>query len=164
MTTDIGQRYSPRNALGNNPRALTKVPAESPQWFRGKSLNVFRRELTTRSTDVRMLCMSARKIDGAELFQPVTLHSQTTRLDLAASAITFRKNGIEFRSNEPIPAWTEMTVSLQTPADAKRFNCTGVVVSCSGSRHTGYTVSMVFTNLTRQAQLRLHNLAYSPLA
>jgi len=37
-------------------------------------------------------------------------------------------------------------------------------VACSGSRHTGYNVSMVFINLTRQAQLRLHNLAYSPLA
>jgi len=108
--------------------------------------------------------MSARKIVSTELFQPVTVQSQTTRLDLPASGLTFRKNGIEFRSNEPIPAWTEMTVSLQTPGEAKRFNCTGVIVACTGSRHTGYAVSMVFTNLSRQAQLRLHNLAYSPLA
>jgi len=108
--------------------------------------------------------MSARKIVSTELFQPVTVQSQTTRLDLGANALTFRKNGIEFRTNEPIPAWTEMTVSLQTPGDTKRFNCTGVIVACTGSRHTGYSVSMVFTNLSRQAQLRLHNLAYSPLA
>jgi len=109
--------------------------------------------------------MSARKIDGAELFESfTTLQSEATRLDLPASALTFRKNGIEFRTNAPISAWTEMTVSLQTPGDTKRFNCTGVVVACNGSRHTGYLVSMVFTNLSRQAQLRLHNLAYSPLA
>jgi hypothetical protein len=108
--------------------------------------------------------MSARKIDSADIFQPITLESRATRLDLASSAITFRKNGIEFRATEAIPAWTEMTVSLQTPGEAKRFNCTGVIVACNGSRHAGYVVSMVFTNLSRQAQLRLHNLAYSPLA
>jgi hypothetical protein len=108
--------------------------------------------------------MSARKVDSADFFQPVTVQSEGTRLDLPASALTFRKNGIEFRAQEPIPAWTEMTVSLQTPGEAKRLNCTGVVVACNGSRHTGYAVSMVFTNLSRQAQLRLHNLAYSPLA
>src|SRR3954447_19946391 len=106
--------------------------------------------------------MSARKISGADPFHPITLHADATRLDLPASALTFRKNGIEFRTNEPIPAWTEMTVSLQTPGETKRFNCTGVIVACTGSRHTGYSVSMVFTNLSRQAQLRLHNLAYSP--
>lgn len=108
--------------------------------------------------------MSARKINGSDLFQPVTVHADSTRLDLPAAALTFRKNGIEFRTNDLIPTWTEMTVSLQTPGESRRFNCTGVVVACNGSRHTGYIVSMVFTNLSRQAQLRLHNLAYSPLA
>ena len=108
--------------------------------------------------------MSARKADGTHLFHPITVQSSATRLDLSASALTFRKNGIEFRTGEAIPVWTEMTVSLQTPGDIKRFNCTGVIVACNGSRHTGYLVSMVFTNLSRQAQLRLHNLAYSPLA
>ena len=111
-----------------------------------------------------MLCMSARKADGPHLFHPITVQSPATRLDLSAAALTFRKNGIEFRTAEAIPVWTEMTVSLQTPGDSNRFNCTGVVVACNGSRHSGYVVSMVFTNLSRQAQLRLHNLAYSPLA
>src|SRR4051812_31017374 len=111
-----------------------------------------------------MLRMSARKIDSADFFRPVTVQSEATRLDLPASALTFRKNGIEFRSQEPIPAWTEMTVSLQTPGEAKRLNCTGVVVASNGSRPPGYAVSMVFTNPSRQAQLRLNNLASSPLA
>jgi hypothetical protein len=108
--------------------------------------------------------MSARKADGTQLFHPITVHSPTTRIDLPAGGLTFRKNGIEFRASESIPVWTEMTVSLQTPGETRRLNCTGVVVACNGSRHTGYLVSMVFTDLSRQAQLRLHNLAYSPLA
>ena len=108
--------------------------------------------------------MSARKAESTEILQPITLQSQTVRLDLPTTALVFRRNGMEFRTNDPIPAWTEMTVSLQTPDEARRFNCTGVVVACHGSRHAGYLVSMVFTNLSRQAQLRLHNLAYSPLA
>jgi hypothetical protein len=108
--------------------------------------------------------MSARKANATDLFHPITVQAEAVRLDLAASALTFRKNGIEFRTLNEIPVWTEMTVSLQTPGDSTRFNCTGVVVACNGSRHSGYLVSMVFTNLSRQAQLRLHNLAYSPLA
>ena len=108
--------------------------------------------------------MSARKVQSTEILQPVILQSETLRLDLPTTALVFRRNGMEFRINDPIPIWTEMTVSLQTPDEAKRFNCTGVIVACQGSRHAGYLVSMVFTNLTRQAQLRLHNLAFSPLA
>lgn len=56
-----------------------------------------------------------------------------------------------------------MTVSLRAP-DNGVVNCTGVVVACSGNRHSGYHVSMVFTSLSRQAQARLAALAQSPLA
>jgi hypothetical protein len=35
------------------------------------------------------------------------------------------------------------------------------VVACNGNRHNGYTVSMVFTSLSKQAQARLDLLAYS---
>lgn len=109
--------------------------------------------------------MSARKlVNAVGLFNPVTVQSQTTRLDLAPGAVTIRKNGIEFRTDAPIPAWTEMTVTLETPPDARKLNCTGVVVECNGNRHTGFRVSMIFTNLSRQAQARLSSLAYSTLA
>jgi hypothetical protein len=107
--------------------------------------------------------MSARKVESADILQPIILQSEALRLDLPTTALVFRRNGMEFRINDPIPIWTEMTVSLQTPGEARRFNCTGVVVACQGSRHAGYLVSMVFTNLSRQAQLRLHNLAYTPV-
>jgi hypothetical protein len=39
-----------------------------------------------------------------------------------------------------------------------------VVVACHGNRHTGYVVSMVLMNLSRQAQQRLDTLAFSRVA
>ena len=57
--------------------------------------------------------MSARKVTNPELLQPLTVHAQTTRLDLPARAVRIRRNGIEFRADTPIPVWTEMTVAMQ---------------------------------------------------
>src|ERR1700756_758114 len=105
--------------------------------------------------------MSARKIDGAGEFQPVTVQTRQTRLSLAPGEVRIRKNGVEFRSGSPITTWTEMTVTLQSTRDSGRVHCTGVVVACNGNRHSGYTVSMVFTSLSKQSQARLNLLAYS---
>ncbi len=105
--------------------------------------------------------MSGSKLGNTNVFQPVTVQSQTTRLSLPASAVQFSKNGIEFRTPTPIPAWTEMTVDVQTPLEAKKLRCTGVIVACNGSRHAGYVVSMLFTGVSRQNQERLSSLAYS---
>jgi hypothetical protein len=105
--------------------------------------------------------MSARRI-GTETFQPITVRARTTQLDLPASAVRIRKNGIEFRSDKEIPAWTEMTVAMQAPQDTKKLNFSGVVVACSGNRHFGYTVSMLFTNVSKQVQARLNTLAVQP--
>jgi hypothetical protein len=108
--------------------------------------------------------MSTSKLDTSGVFQPIKIQAQQTRLTLPASAILFRKNGIEFRSENSIPAWTEMTVDLHSGADGKKVHCTGVVVDCNGNRHTGFLVSMVFINLSRQSQEHLAKLAYSQLA
>lgn len=108
--------------------------------------------------------MSTSKLDTSGVFQSLTLESQQTRLSLSADAILFRKNGIEFRSEKPIPTWTEMTVDLQSPRDGKKVHCIGIVVDCHGNRHAGYFVSMVFMNLSRQSQEHLAQLAYSQLA
>ncbi|MDB6067968.1 MAG: hypothetical protein JWR26_4176 [Pedosphaera sp.] len=105
--------------------------------------------------------MSARKFDTSSAFQPVTVQARKTRLSLAPDQVRIRKNGVEFCSNTPIATWTEMTVTLQSTRDTGRVHCNGVVVACIGSRHDGYTVSMVFTNLSRQSQARLNLLAYS---
>jgi len=59
-------------------------------------------------------------------------------------------------SVQPIPLWTEVTLDLRTPVDSGSVRGTGVVVDCTGNRHTGYVVSLVFMNLSRQSQ---HNLS-----
>lgn len=106
--------------------------------------------------------MSARKIENTQLFEPPSLQTQTTRLDLPAHAVRIRKNGIEFRSDYSIAPWTEMTVALETLGDPKKVNFSGVVVACDGNRLSGYQVSMVFTSLSRQAQARLSAMSVAP--
>jgi hypothetical protein len=108
--------------------------------------------------------MSARKADAAESFNQVTVQARQTQLSLAPDSVVIRPNGIEFLSPTPFPTWTEMTLALRTPLDNAKVHCTGVVFACSGNRHTGYQVAMVFTGLSRQAQARLSTLAYSTLA
>jgi hypothetical protein len=105
--------------------------------------------------------MSARKVGNAGLLQPITVRTQATGLSLSAGDISIRKNGIEFRSNNSIPVWTEMTVELQAPGEPKKLQCTGVVVACAGNRHSGFVVSMVFTDLSPQTQARLNSIAFS---
>jgi len=108
--------------------------------------------------------MSARKIDtGDAVRQDITVESRQTRLSLSTDSVVIHRNGIEFRSPTPFNPWTEMTVALQSPRDSSRLQCAGVVVACSGNKHTGYHVSMVFTSLTKQGQARLHALAGSEL-
>src|SRR5688572_8262935 len=104
--------------------------------------------------------MSASKLDTS-VQQQVSPTSPITRLTLPANTVRFRRNGIEFRSDSPLPQWTEMTVDLESPRDGKKLRCNGVVVACTGSRHSGYCLSMIFTGLSRQSQERLNSLAYS---
>lgn len=96
--------------------------------------------------------------------QNLTLQSRETRLNLSPDSVIIHRNGIEFRSTTPFSPWTEMTMTLQSSSDDGRVNCTGVVISCTGNKHAGYHVSMVFTNVSKQAQARLSSLAYFPSA
>jgi len=108
--------------------------------------------------------MSAKRFVGGGSFeQPVTVEARQASLELSADTVVIHKSGIEFRSPTPFNPWTEMTVALQPPGDGGRLNCHGVVIACSGSRHTGYHVSMVFTSLTKQVQTRLNSMARSDL-
>jgi hypothetical protein len=101
--------------------------------------------------------MSASKTKS-DLLQPVIVQSSTTLLSLSPSSFRIRKNGIEFTSEKEVAMWTEMTVDLQLPG-TKSFSCGGVVVACTGNRHLGYNVSLVFTSLSRQAQERLNDFS-----
>ena len=103
--------------------------------------------------------MSARKIDTNTLdFSSVP----TKCLTLSAESVRIRKNGIEFHNEHPLSPWTEMTITLQSPADNGRVNCNGVVIACTGNKHAGYHVSLVFTSLTKQAQS--YSLTLTPRA
>ena len=105
--------------------------------------------------------MSARKLSNPGPVQsPITAVARQARLSLSHEAVFIHKNGIEFRSDAPFALWTEMTLNLECPKEG-RVNCTGVVISCAGNRHTGYLVSMVFTTVSKQSQARLNQLAYS---
>lgn len=105
--------------------------------------------------------MSARKIQSVvSSEQKISLASREKHFTLSPEAVHITKSGIEFTSATPFTLWTEMTVTLETPADGK-VNCTGVVVSCVGDRHRGFHVAVLFTGVSPQSQARLNTLAYS---
>lgn len=109
--------------------------------------------------------MSARKLDNLGQFQQpaLTVAARQTQLSLPQESVLIRRSGIEFRSAKPFSPWTELTVTLQSPGEGGRIHCNGVVVACTGNRHAGYHVSVLFSGLSRQSQERLNQLAYASL-
>jgi hypothetical protein len=103
--------------------------------------------------------MATSRLDQSRAFQPFSIEAETAHFTLPPSAVQIRRNGIEFRSPRGFPMWTEMTVALESSGPERKLKCTGVVVDCSGNRHVGYTVSLLFLNLSRQSQERLTALA-----
>ena len=101
--------------------------------------------------------MSARKISTNEP-QPVSIECRKVHLSFSENSVEIHKSGIEFQSHSPISPWTEMTVTIESKDDG-RIDCSGVVISCAGNKHAGYHISMVFTGMTRQEQLRLGVMA-----
>lgn len=102
--------------------------------------------------------MSARKALSTS-FEEVLLVAQESRLALSSDSVVFHKSGIEFRSARPFEPWTEMTLALDSPHDRARIHCSGVVISCTGNRHMGYHISMIFTGLNRHDQAVLSAMA-----
>ena len=107
--------------------------------------------------------MSARRIEHTGSFEHVTVEARQTRLSLSPDSVIIHKNGIEFRSATPFASWTEMTMTLQSPLEEGRVHCTGVVIACTGNKHAGYHVSMVFTSLSKHAEAQLSAIAHSQL-
>ena len=108
--------------------------------------------------------MSARKVEISGSLHQVTVQARQTRLSLSPDAVIIHKSGIEFRSATPFSPWAEMTLTLQSPREDGKVHCNGVVIACTGNRHTGYHVSMVFTGLSKQAEARLSAMAFSQLS
>jgi hypothetical protein len=103
--------------------------------------------------------MSARKAEPGSITHQVTLDAPQKQLHLSPSSIVLRKSGIEFRSPSSFPSWTEVTLTLCSPFDGGKIRCNGVVISCTGNKHAGYHISMLFTNLSKQAEARLSAMA-----
>ena len=108
--------------------------------------------------------MSARKAELAGPVHQVTVEARQTRLSLSPDSVIIHKNGIEFRSATAFSPWAEMTLTLQSPRDPGKVHCNGVVIACTGNKHTGYHVSMVFTGLSKHAEARLSAMAFSQLS
>lgn len=108
--------------------------------------------------------MSARKIQSLSPEKSsVTVQARHTQLELSPESVAIHKGGIEFQSDKPFPKWVEMTLTLRSAVDGGRINCSGVVVDCTGSKHSGYHVAMVFTGLTKQAESKLSQLTSARL-
>jgi hypothetical protein len=107
--------------------------------------------------------MSAKKyVSGNSFEKPVTVVARQASLELSADTVSIHKSGIEFRSPQPFTEWSEMTVSLKSPLDGARFSSNGVIVACTGNKHAGYHVSMLFTDMSPAAAARLGAMARSP--
>lgn len=107
--------------------------------------------------------MSTSKSDSSESPTPSEVPSGARHLTLPYDAVTIRRNGIEFRSAKSINTWTEMSIDLESPWESSKLECRGIVVACSGNRHAGYIVSLLFTDLTPQAQQKLNAISFSQL-
>lgn len=103
--------------------------------------------------------MSTGRLDVSGVFQPVTVRTDEAQFSLSTDSLLFRENGIEFLAPTPVALWAEVTLELRSPTDGKMLRGAGVVVDCSGNRHSGYVVTLLFTNLTRQSRERLAQLA-----
>jgi hypothetical protein len=105
--------------------------------------------------------MSARKAVHSATANHLTVEGQEVRLSLSPDSVVLSRSGIEFRSPVALSAWKEMVLTLHSPFGEGPIHCNGVVIACTGNRHSGYHVSMVFTGMSRQSQDRLDNIARS---
>jgi len=81
------------------------------------------------------------------------------KLDLALCHLAVRKNGIEFLSSRAFPLWSELRVAIGSARDGKMMEANGVVVDCTGNRHSGYVVSVMFFELPPACRQGLELLA-----
>lgn len=82
---------------------------------------------------------------------------------LPAGSYKIREAGIEFCSEKEVGLYTEMHLQVLNPEDQKVIKFNGVVVGCSGNKHQGFQVSLVFTNITKDAQLSLYEMYWAQM-
>ena len=105
--------------------------------------------------------MSARKVSSTSSIRSnAAIPAREAQLTLTEDNVVICRGGIEFRSPNSFAPWTEMTIAIRA-FDNQVVNCSGVVIGCTGSKHQGYHVSMVFTGITEKAQEQLAAIAQS---
>lgn len=108
--------------------------------------------------------MSARKLDQSDALRTAPDTAPCAGATLTGEVLRVHKNGVQFRTPDPLPVWREMSVDLQPANGGRKMRCTGVVVACQGDRPGGYLVSMVLLNLSKQSQAQLSLLAGARVA
>ncbi|MCS1410795.1 MAG: hypothetical protein M2R45_03990 [Verrucomicrobia subdivision 3 bacterium] len=102
--------------------------------------------------------MKSSKLDTSGVFDPVTVTNKEMELSLPAHSVHLQNNGIEFLSLSEVPLWTELAIHLQSPTQAGKIQCNGIVVGCIGNKHAGYVVSIIFTGVLPDVQERISDL------
>jgi len=90
--------------------------------------------------------------EGGSLGNCVTLTKGTYKV---------RSSGLEFFSEKELELYTELSLSVEHPETHKVVNFSGIVINCAGNRHEGFLVSLVFTNITQEAQLSLFEMHFA---
>lgn len=99
--------------------------------------------------------MKSSKLDTSGIFDL----AKEMEFSLPIHSVQIRKNGISFLSTKSVPVWSELTLDLQSVSQNEEIHCRGTVVDCSGNKHSGYVVSITFTEVSPEAQERLSHLA-----
>jgi hypothetical protein len=88
--------------------------------------------------------MPASQFDGCSDNTKVVVESRGSRCNIAGDHVRLHKNGVEFWSPSSFELWTEMTFVMRPQGAQPPRLGSGVVVSCEGDRHKGFTVSVLF--------------------
>jgi hypothetical protein len=106
--------------------------------------------------------MSSAKQDSSGAFGGVALQLGSQKATILGNTFQLRPNGVTFKSDAALPAWTEVDMELQLPsrkpagATAKKIGCRGVVVHCKKQNKSGvYDVALLFCDVTPSTQQKL---------
>ena len=103
--------------------------------------------------------MKTTKLDKSGVFEPLTVRSNEIEFNLPPEAVNVRSNGVEFLAKQELPVWSELTIDLKSPSSNEPIHCNGIVVESSGSRHSGFVISILFVGLDPEAQSQVETVA-----
>ncbi|MGA1236989.1 MAG: hypothetical protein ACO34E_09000 [Limisphaerales bacterium] len=96
--------------------------------------------------------MPASQTDGCSDNTKVVVESRGYRCNIAGDHVRLHKNGVEFWSPSSFELWTEMTFVMRSKNSHSPRLGSGVVVSCEGDRHKGFTISVLFLDPLTEPQ------------